>query len=167
VQRGNVGSARRNPEGRAGGFKNYNRHIWEMPRLLCASELPCRSMESMAYGGPLGCNIEALGFDDAIIVATSSQTPILRNASPRRMMATLLNYCVPLVGGLVTVVRQITCQTVMTVTTYEPLLFVTKSATVGSWLSLVVQSQLLVCAEAVHFTSGRLILGETSANDSL
>jgi hypothetical protein len=30
---------------------------------------------------------------DAIIVATSSQTPILRNPSPRRMM-TLFNYCV-------------------------------------------------------------------------
>jgi hypothetical protein len=43
-----------------------------MPRLLCASEVPSRS------GGPLGRNIEALGFDDAIIVATSSQTPILR-----------------------------------------------------------------------------------------
>jgi hypothetical protein len=26
-------------------------------------------------------SIEALGFDDAIIVATSSQTPILRNAA--------------------------------------------------------------------------------------
>jgi hypothetical protein len=39
-------------------------------------------MDAKAYGGPLGCNIEALGFNDAIIVATSSQTPILRkNAS--------------------------------------------------------------------------------------
>jgi hypothetical protein len=33
----------------------------------------------MAYAGPLGCNIEALGFDDAIIVTTSLQTPILCN----------------------------------------------------------------------------------------
>jgi hypothetical protein len=69
--------------------KNYNNHLWEMPRLfLCASEVPSRS------GGPLGPNIEALGFDDAILVATSSQTPILRNASPRRMM-TLFYYDLP------------------------------------------------------------------------
>jgi hypothetical protein len=63
-----------------------------MPRILCVSEVPSRS------GGPLERNLEALGFDDAIIVATSSQTPILCNASPRRMM-TLFNSCVPLVGA--------------------------------------------------------------------
>jgi hypothetical protein len=32
-------------------------------------------------GGPHECIIEVLGFDDVIIVATSSQTPILRNDS--------------------------------------------------------------------------------------
>jgi hypothetical protein len=110
VQRGNIDSVQRNPEGWAGGFKNYNSYLWEMPCLLWATEVPSRS------GGPLGRNIEALGFDDAIIVATSLQTPILRNASPLRMM-TLFNYCVPaaLVDGLV-VVWQMTCQRVMTVT---------------------------------------------------
>jgi hypothetical protein len=92
VQRGNVDSARRNPEGRVGGFKNYNSHYWEMPRHLRATEVP-----SSHSGGPLGRIIGALDFDDSIIVATYSQTPILRNASPRRMMI-LFNYCVPLVG---------------------------------------------------------------------
>jgi hypothetical protein len=64
--------------------RNYNSHLWEMPRLLWATEVP-----TSRSGGPLGRNIEALGFDDAIIVVvvvvvTSSQTPILRNASPPR-----------------------------------------------------------------------------------
>jgi hypothetical protein len=150
VQRGNVDSARRNPAGRAGGLvlKNYNSHHWEIPRLLQATDVPCRSIESMAYAGPLGCNIEAVGFDDAIIVATSSQTPILRNAPPRRMM-TLFNYCVPLVGARV-VVRQMACQTVMTVTTYELLLFVTKSATRSATV-LFLGRVKIPCTRLVYF----------------
>jgi hypothetical protein len=118
VQRGNVDSARRNPEGRASGFKTYNSHLWEMPRLLCASEVPSRS-----GAGPLGRNIEALGFDDAIIVATSSQTPIRRNASPRNDDYSFQLLCAPCRWSSRSSANG-TLQTVMTVTAYELLLFV-------------------------------------------
>jgi hypothetical protein len=57
---------------------------------------------------------EALvGFDDAIIVvATTLQTPILRNTSPRRLLFSITVVCHLYVGGLI-VVWQMTCQTVM------------------------------------------------------
>jgi hypothetical protein len=62
---------------------------WEMSRL------------AKLWRGPLGGNIEALGLHDAIIVATSSQTPILRNASPLRMLTLFIFYSfASLEGGL-------------------------------------------------------------------
>jgi hypothetical protein len=106
VQRGNVDSARRNPEGWASGFKNYKSHLGKC-RASCVP-VRCLAVAGSSWAHHWGARFRCCHHRRHTFANTdSSQCLTTKNDDHFQL------HCVPLVGGLV-VARQMTCQIVCT-----------------------------------------------------